>query len=345
MGRKKTGLLAVLAVVLLALSVAGVYVYRMYYDRKLPNFTGSQDFYIYPETDPDSIVELLSASGKVRSEASLRRVFQGVTVLQTGHYRIDSTCSSMYVSRMLQKGWQTPVNLTLSGSIRTPDALVRKISAQMLVDSVTVAAFVHSDDSLARYGIDTHQLFTRVIPDTYQMLWTASVREIFDRLVREADAWWTPERKKAAEAQGLTPQEAVVLASIVDGETKYVPEQPVIAGVYLNRLRTGMKLQADPTVAFCFDYKPARILLSHLEVDSPYNTYKNFGLPPGPISCPPKSCLEAVLHPASHNYLYFCADPSFNGSHRFAASYAQHLNNARAFQRALNQRNAARESN
>ncbi len=344
MGKKKGFVLAALAVLLLALCVAGVYAYRMYYDRKLPNFSGSQDLYIYPETDPEGIVELLSASGKVRSESSLRRVFQGVTVLRTGHYRIDSTCSSMYVARMLQKGWQAPVNLTLSGSIRTPDALVRKISAQMLADSVTVAAFVHSDDSLARYGIDTRQLFTRVIPDTYQMLWTASVREIFDRLDREADAWWTPERKKAAEAQGLTPQEAVVLASIVDGETKYVPEQPTVAGVYLNRLRTGMKLQADPTVAFCFDYEPSRILLSHLEVDSPYNTYKNFGLPPGPISCPPKSCLEAVLHPASHNYLYFCADPSFNGSHRFAASYAEHLHNARAFQRALSERSRGKES-
>jgi len=157
--------------------------------------------------------------------------------------------------------------------------------------------------------------------------------------VKECEAWWTHERKEAAMAQGLTPKEVSVLASIVDGETRYVPEQPAIAAVYLNRLRIGMPLQADPTVAFCFDYKPRRILHSHLEVDSPYNTYKNRGLPPGPISCPPKSCLEAVLHPDSHNYLYFCADPSFNGSHRFAASYAEHLANARSYQRALNERN------
>jgi UPF0755 protein len=233
------------------------------------------------------------------------------------------------------------VNLTLSGSIRTPGILARKIGAQMLVDSADVASFIFCEDSIINYGVNKALLFTMVIPDTYQMMWTASVRDIFDRFAKERDAWWTPERVDAAHAQGMTPQEVVTLASIVDGETKYVPEQPTIAGVYLNRLRTGMKLQADPTVAFCFDYEPRRILKAHLEVDSPYNTYKYFGLPPGPISCPPKTCLEAVLHPENHNYMFFCADPSFNGSHRFAATYTEHLANARAFQRALTTRQRA----
>jgi UPF0755 protein len=285
------------------------------------------------------VLDSLLSGGLVRNEKSLRRVLKGFPSFEAGHYRVDATCSSMYVGRMLSKGWQTPVNLTLSGSIRTPEMLARRIGSQMLADSAEVAGFILSPDSLARYGVEPPQLFTIVIPDTYEMLWTASVREIMDRLAREADAWWTEERKNAALAQGLTPQQVSVLASIVDGETRYVPEQPKIAAVYLNRLRSGMKLQADPTVAFCFDYKLRRILLSHLQVDSPYNTYLYFGLPPGPISCPPKSCLEAVLHPDSHNYLFFCADPSFNGSHRFAASYSEHLANARAYQRALNERN------
>ena len=149
------------------------------------------------------------------------------------------------------------------------------------------------------------------------------------------------ERIAAARKQGLTKNEAVTLASIVNGETRYVPEMPTIAGVYLNRLRSGMKLQADPTVAYCFNYSLNRILKVHLAVDSPYNTYKYFGLPPGPISCPPKTCLEAVLNPASHNYIFFCADPSFNGSHRFAATYAEHMQNARAFRRALTERQKA----
>lgn len=321
---------------------AGVKAYRYWYDHKSPNFEGALDVYVYPWMEPETVCDSILASGKVRKPASLRRVFKDVETLEVGHYRIDSTCSSVYVTRMLHKGWQTPVNLTLSGAIRTPGVLARKIGAQMLADSADVASFIFSEDSLKNYGIDCKQLFTMVIPDTYQMMWTASVRDIFDRFAKERDAWWTPERIDAAHAQGMTPQEAVTLASIVDGETRYVPEQPTIAGVYLNRLRTGMKLQADPTVAFCFDYEPRRILKSHLAVDSPYNTYKYYGLPPGPISCPPKSCLEAVLHPESHNYIFFCADPSFNGSHRFAATYTEHLANARAFQKALTARQRAK---
>ncbi len=321
---------------------AGVKAYRYWYDHKSPNFEGALDVYVYPWMEPETVCDSIIASGQVRKPASLRRVFKDVETLEVGHYRIDSTCTSVYVTRMLHKGWQTPVNLTLSGAIRTPGVLARKIGAQMLVDSVDVASFIFSEDSLKNYGVDCKQVFTMVIPDTYQMMWTASVRDIFDRFAKERDAWWTPERIDAAHAQGMTPQEAVTLASIVDGETRYVPEQPTIAGVYLNRLRTGMKLQADPTVAFCFDYEPRRILKSHLAVDSPYNTYKYYGLPPGPISCPPKSCLEAVLHPESHNYIFFCADPSFNGSHRFAATYTEHLNNARAFQKALTARQRAK---
>lgn len=335
---KKPVLWFLLVLLLVAAAIGGVFAYHYWYDRKAPNFQGAMDLYVYPWMEPQSVCDTILASGKVRNPASLQRVFKEAETLRVGHYRIDSTCTSIYVTRMLQKGWQTPVNLTLSGTIRTPAVLARKIGAQMLADSAQVASFISCDDSLASYGVDRKQLFTMVIPDTYQMLWTSSVRDIFDRFAKERDAWWTAERKEAARAQGLTPREVATLASIVSGETRYVPEQPTIAGVYLNRLRIGMKLQADPTVAFCFDYEPRRILNSHLEVDSPYNTYKYAGLPPGPISCPPKSCLEAVLNPESHNYFYFCADPSFNGSHRFAATYAEHLANARAFQKALSNR-------
>ena len=329
-----------ITVVILAASLAilaGINAYRYWYDRKAPNFSGTQELYVYPWTDPEAICDTILAGGHVKKPASLRRAFKDVPGLQVGHYTIDSTCTSMYVMRMLHKGWQTPVNLTLS-AIRTPESLSKKVGAQMLVDSLQVSAYINSEDSL---GFKPAQLFTRIIPDTYQILWTASVREIMERLFREADSWWTPERKAAAGKQGLTPAEVSVLASIVNGETRYVPEQPAIAAVYLNRLKSGMKLQADPTIAYCFDYKLNRVLKSHLLVDSPYNTYKYYGLPPGPISCPPKSCLEAVLHPDSHSYLFFCADPSFNGTHRFATTYAQHMVNAREFQSALNARNKA----
>lgn len=335
---KKALVWAGAAVAVLLFTWGAVVAYRMWYDRKVPNFAGVQHVYVYPDMSPEEVEEGLLSSGKVKNASSFQRVFKEVSAVKPGHYLVDSTCTSMYVKRMLEKGWQTPVNLTLSGSIRREADLVRKIDAQMMVDSAQVAGFVGSNDSLARYGVKRPHLFTLIVPDTYQILWTASVPEIMDRLVEQRSAWWTEERKAAAQKQGLTPVEVSVLASIVDGETKYVPEQPAVAAVYLNRLRMGMKLQADPTVAYCFDYQLNRVLKSHLLVDSPYNTYKYAGLPPGPISCPPKSCLEAVLHPDSHNYLFFCADPAFNGTHRFASSYSEHLANARAFQRALTER-------
>ena len=334
---KKGILISVVILAALLAIIGGIAAYRYWYDRKAPNFNGSEDIYVYPWTDPEAVCDTILSHGNVKKAASLRRAFKDVKTLEVGHYTIDSTCTSMYVMRMLHKGWQTPVNLTLS-AIRTPESLAKKVGAQMLVDSLQVSAFINSEDSL---GFKPAQLFTRIIPDTYQILWTASVREIMERLFREADAWWTPERRAAAGKQGLTVAESCTLASIVNGETRYVPEQPTIAAVYLNRLKSGMKLQADPTIAFCFDYEPGRILKSHLQVDSPYNTYKNYGLPPGPISCPPKSCLEAVLNPDSNSYIFFCADPSFNGTHRFATTYAQHLQNAREFQKALTARQRA----
>jgi len=318
--------------------VVGTRLYKVYYDRKVPNFSGTYEFFVRPGMEPSEVVDSLLASGVVRSGKSLRRTLDPLKSMKVGHYTVDAGSSSKYAARMLSNGWQTPVNLTLSGTIRTPEVLARKIGRQMMADSASVAEFALSEDSLARYGITPALLFTMVIPDTYQILWTASVSEIFDRFRKERDAFWTDGRLELARKQGLTPVEVSTLASIVDGETQYGPEQPTVAGVYLNRLRSGMLLQADPTVAFCYGYTLNRILTRHLEVDSPYNTYRYAGLPPGPISCPPKSCLEAVLHAQNHNYLYFCADPSFNGSHRFAATYPEHLNNARAFQRALDAR-------
>ena len=323
------------ALVLLFLCIR---VYRAFYDRKVPNFRDTYEFYVYEDMEPSDVVDALVESGVVLNKKSLRRTLGKLKSMRVGHYTVDAKSSSKYVARMLANGWQTPVNLTLSGTIRTPEVLARKIGNQMLADSAAVADFALSADSLARYGITPALLFTIVIPDTYQILWTSSVGEIFDRFKKEADAFWTDARIEKARQQGLTPVEVSTLASIVDGETQYQPEQPTVAGVYLNRLRIGMLLQADPTVAYCYGYTLNRILARHLAVDSPYNTYKYAGLPPGPISCPPKSCLEAVLYAQNHDYLYFCADPSFNGSHRFAATYSEHLNNARAFQRALDAR-------
>lgn len=239
---------------------------------------------------------------------------------------------------MLVFGWQTPGNLVLSGTMRTKERIAQKIGSQMMTDSASVMAALNDEAFLAEYGFTPANVFGLILPDTYQMYWTASVKDIFDRLKKEYDSFWTLERLDKAKTLGLTKEQVSVLASIVSGETLQAKEYPIIAGVYLNRYRKGMKLQADPTIAYIHNYEPNRILKKHLKVDSPYNTYMYKGLPPTPINVPPKACIEAVLNPDKNNYIYFCASPEFDGTHRFAVGYNEHLKNAREFQRALTKR-------
>ena len=336
-----------LAVMAVLAGVGGFVAGRYYIDNKKPNFTKDYVLYVYPATPVEQVIDSLCAGAGAVRPKSVERAFAKVDAAQNmkpGRYVIDPSCTSIYAARMLAFGWQTPQNMTLSGTIRSKGVLAKKIAMQMMVDSASVASALSDEAFLAGYGFNPEDVFGLVLPDTYQMYWTASVEEIFDRFKKEYDAFWTPERVAKAEAQGLTRKEVSVVASIVSGETLKSFEYPIIAGVYLNRYKKGMKLQADPTVCFCFDYKLDRVLKKHLTVDSPYNTYKYAGLPPAPINVPPKACLDAVLNPDKHGYIYFCASPAFDGTHRFAVSYTEHMKNARAFQRELTARRRAQKA-
>lgn len=307
-----------------------------YTDNRKGNFSKDHVLYVYPDMTSQDI--LCALDTVVLNDRSLARCFRKEEVaqkLKPGRYVINESTTSIYVARMLNFGWQTPQNMTLSGTIRNKEVLAKRISMQMMADSASIAAALDSADFLSGYGFTPQNVFALFLPDTYQMYWTASVKDIFDRMKKEYDIFWNPDRVAKAEALKLTRMQVSVLASIVSGETLKSFEYPQIAGVYLNRYRKGMKLQADPTVAFCHGYTLDRILKKHLSIDSPYNTYKYAGLPPAPINVPPKACIDAVLNPDKHGYLYFCASPEFDGTHRFAVSYSDHLKNARAFQRAL----------
>jgi UPF0755 protein len=321
--------------------VTGFFFGRWYNDNRRPNFTEKYVLFVRPETSVQTVIDSLVSGAGAQRPRSLERCFEEENLaacMKPGRYVIEPSFTSIYVARMLTHGWQTPGNMTLSGTIRTKARLAQKIAAQMMADSASIAQALDSAEFLQPYGFTPENVFAMILPDTYQMYWTASVREIFDRLKKEYDTFWTPERLDKAKAQKLNQMQISVLASIVSGETLKSFEYPRIAGVYLNRYRKGMRLQADPTVAFCFNYEPDRILKKHLKVDSPYNTYKYAGLPPAPINVPPKACLEAVLSPENHKYLYFCASPDFDGTHRFAVTYSEHQKNARAFQRELTRR-------
>ena len=343
---KKKMLIAALVVVVIGVITIGFAV-QYYLDNRRPNFQKEYVLYVHPGMTAQQVLDSVIRGAQPERPHSVEHVFKKMNVaenMKPGRYVVETSKPSVYVARMLVYGWQTPQNLTLSGTIRSKERIVKKISSQMMVDSAEVASALNDSAFLAQYGFTPENVFAMIMHDTYQIYWTASVKEIFDRFKKEYDAFWTSARVAKAKKLGLTKMQVSIIASIVSGETLKEFEYPIIAGVYLNRYRIGMKLQADPTVAFCFDYKLNRILHKHMEVDSPYNTYKHVGLPPAPINVPPKACLDAVLSPDDHGYIYFCASPEFNGTHRFAVTYTEHMENANEFHKALNAREKAKKA-
>lgn len=339
--RLKYSIIAVVAVLFsVALAFASIY----FIDNKKANFNREFVLFVRPEMSSEQIISTLRDSGVVNNERSLKRCFDKLDVsgkLKPGKYVIEPSQPSVYVARMIIFGWQSPHNLTISGTIRSKEKLAQKIAYQMMADSAEVADKLYDERYLAQFGFTPENVFAMILPDTYQMYWTDSVDDIFKRLKKEYDIFWNAERLNRAKSMRMTPMQVSIMASIVSGETLKTFEYPRIAGVYLNRYYKGMKLQADPTVCFCFNYELDRVLRKHLLVDSPYNTYKYVGLPPAPINVPSKACVDAVLNAENHNYLYFCASEQFDGTHRFASTYSEHLKNARKFQRALTIRRKA----
>ncbi|MBR5041689.1 MAG: endolytic transglycosylase MltG [Bacteroidales bacterium] len=328
--------------VLLIGAVAILVGFNWFRDNKMSNFYGKADLYVTESTTPDDVIESLKGQLKILSERRLRKVFAEKNVaeyIKPGHYRVSSTSTSVYVARMLNNGWQTPVSFSLAGSLRTKAEIARKISRQLQLDSAAVYAALEDSAFLAAYDTTPETFFEAFFPATYELYWTASLTDVLDRCRKASDAFWTDENLVKAAAAGLSRRQAVILASIVKGESHYKPELAKIAGVYLNRISRGMLLQADPTVAYCYDYELKRILFRHLEFDSPYNTYKYAGLPPGPICVPDKEYLEAVINPDyGGGNLYFCASKNLDGTHVFAKTLEAHNRNAKAFQNALNKR-------
>ena len=257
---------------------------------------------------------------------------------RTGRYVFSASTSWLECVHMLRAHAQTPVRLVLP-SVRTMADLSGFLSRHLMMDSIAVASVLSRPSMLDSLGFTAETVPALFIPDTYELWWDTTPESFLLRMRREHDAFWTEERRRLAGRQGLTPVEVATLASIVDEETANNAEKPAVAGMYLNRLRRDMLLQADPTVKFALgDFSLRRIRHGHLEVVSPYNTYRVKGLPPGPIRIASTSSIDAVLHAAEHPYLYMCANADFSGTHVFAATYAEHLANARRYQQALNAR-------
>lgn len=334
--KRKTGIWT--AVAFLAAAVATSLVVRQ-------QFYGSavraeRDLYISARTDYAGLTDSILPA--IRHRRAFRFYAERLGLPETfrpGHYVLREGMSVVEAVRMLKLGMQTPVRVTIH-NVRTPAQLASKLSRRLDADSAAWMAVLTSPEAARKVGFDSLTLFSMFLPNTYEFYWTVGPAEFLERMRREYDRFWTPERDAKRERSGLSRLEVMTLASIVAEETRRTDEMPRIAGVYVNRLRKGIPLQADPTVKYAMqDFGLRRILYKHLKYPSPYNTYINKGLPPSPICMPSLAAIDAVLDFERHDYLFFCARPTFDGYHNFARTLREHNANARAYSAELNRRN------
>lgn len=258
--------------------------------------------------------------------------------VEVGNYSLKKGMTYRQLFNVLFFGNQTPVKLTFN-NVRTLDRLAGRLSRYTMADSLSFFTLFKDSKFIDSLGFTYKTLPGMFLPNTYEIYWTETPRELLLRFKKEYDKFWNDDRIAKAKKLGLTPNEVTVVASIVIEETKAKSEMSTVAGVYLNRIKAKMPMQADPTVKFALnDFAIKRILNKHLDVDSPYNTYKNQGLPPGPITIVEGSVIDSVLEYKGHNYLYFCAKDDFSGKHAFATNLKDHNKNAAAYHKELNRR-------
>lgn len=329
-------IITVLAALIIAGAAVAFSIYRMF--TTPVSVCADYRIYITPADTQESVLAKILEADSTASTRALKYLLQRREYnnhVHTGCYTIHTDATPSLVAGILTGGIQTPVKLTIN-STRTVGQMARAISAQVMIDSAQIASRLNSTSLLDSLGYTPATVFCMIIPNTYEVYWNISADALISRLVKERDRFWTDQRKARAAEIGLTEQQVITLASIVEEETSKSDEMPVVAGLYMNRLKKRMPLQADPTVIFALGgERPKRVLKKHLEVDSPYNTYKYAGLPPAPIRFVSTRAIDAVLNYRSHNYLYMCAKEDFSGYHNFTSSLTQHNANAARYQRAL----------
>ena len=294
--------------------------------------------FIRPDDTADSVLRSIIQSDPLAKTKALKFILDRRDYdshIRTGCYTVKSGALPKQVADMLTGGMQTPVRLTIN-STRTVGQMARAIAGQVMIDSASIVNLLKDPVFLDSIGYTPANVYCMIIPNTYEVYWNISADALISRLVRERDRFWNRERQDKAGSIGLTPQQVTTLASIIEEETAKNDELPIVAGLYMNRLHRNMPLQADPTVVFALGgERPKRVLKVHLEVDSPYNTYRYPGLPPAPIRFVSTRSIDAVLNYSKHNYLYMCAKEDFSGYHNFTSSLSQHNANAARYQRAL----------
>ncbi len=341
---KKTGWFRILMIVGIILIAAGVYtVYKaytiLYKPNVYPNDKKSEYLYIRTGADFTEVADALCNRKYLINPETFKWLADFKDYknhIKPGKYHIKTGMSNNDLINMLKSGRQEPVKLVFN-NVRTKYQLAGKIAKQLEADSLSVINLLNDREYLKKFGFTSYNAVVVFIPNTYEIYWNTSAKQLFERMKEEYEKFWDSNRKEKAKKAGLSPIEIEILSSIVQEETKQYTEMPTIAGLYINRLNKGMNMEADPTVKFAIgDFTIKRILKRHLEFESPYNTYKHKGLPPGPICLPDSKVIDKTLNFETHNYIYMCAKEDFSGYHNFAKTGAEHAANARRYQNALN---------
>lgn len=342
MKRKNIIIIATLAIVLL---VIGGFFLKLYYHYSVSNFVScdgeAHSYHVYPDMTTDSLMAEMLGDYAITSNLSwcLHCQYLHFEQPKPGYYRFAAEVGNRELIRRLQLGEETPIRLSFTQAVRTPAQLAGVMGKKLLLDSIEVIQRLNDKEYMAHFDLTPETAVCLFIPNTYEVYWTMTADQLFARMYKEYKRFWNEERQAKAKKLGLTPVEVATLASIVASETNKKEEHPIIASLYLNRLRRGIALQACPTVIFAVgDFSLRRVLKHHLRTESPYNTYTHRGLPPGPIRLARPDVIDAVLNAPSTDYLYMCANPDFSGTHVFSSNYAKHSAVARQYQRELNKR-------
>jgi UPF0755 protein len=330
----------------IAFVMLSYYVYQIFFTPNFGNQEGDKDFVLYIRKgatfqDVLDTLDKHKAYDDKTSFAFISKMLSYQENVRPGRYILSKGTTNLQIVRKLRSGAQDPIKLTFN-SIRLKSEFADRVGAKFAFGRDSLALCLANEKLCEKYGFDTTTILAMFIPNSYELYWTLSTQGFLERMHSEYDKFWTQQRKDLAAAAGLTPLQVCILASIVEAETNMTNEKPTVAGVYINRLNINMPLQADPTVKFALgDFSIKRINQDLIEQagNSPYNTYKVAGLPPGPINMPSITTLDKVLNYETHNYLFFVADPAKPGFHIFNTDYRSHVNKANAYRKSLNKRN------
>ncbi len=334
--------LATFLLLILSLAISFAWFYERAFGKNIQLGAEKTEFiFISTGSNLSDVVSELTESGWLINRSSfiwMAEFMKYDEKVLPGRYRLKNGMSNKELVQLLRSGKQEPLNLTLR-AIRTKEQLAGKVSKVLELDSLDLITLLNDSDYMQQFGLDENTALCLFMPDTYEFYWNTSAKGFVERMNIEYEKVWAGEREEKAAKAGLSKSDVQIIASIVVQESNQRDEWPVIAGVYLNRLKIGMPLQADPTVKFALqDFDLKRIRSIHTSVESPYNTYKYKGLPPGPIYITGKQSIDAILNYQSHNYLYFCARPDRSGYHSFSKSFLEHKRLARQYHRSLNAR-------